>query len=173
MATSQDDSFPRLLRALVRLRQLVLARQELLAPFADSLLRALRAQLAPLAATPLAPLLAHPSDRHDWMRALLRSPQGPAAAPALRLLCEASRVRADALAWLEALFDLPHIALFYPRMFAFCEANYKKQGPDPAFVFLFIDVADAMLHAAPVLAPASPSSPLATSSRKSSTSSMS
>lgn len=154
MATSQDDSFPRLLRALVRLRQLVLARQELLAPFADSLLRALRAQLAPLAATPLAPLLAHPSDRHDWMRALLRSPQGPAAAPALRLLCEASRVRADALAWLEALFDLPHIALFYPQMFAFCEANYKKQGPDPAFVFLFIDVADAMLHAAPVLAPA-------------------
>ena len=70
-------------------------------PFADSLLRALRAQLAPLAATPLAPLLAHPSDRHDWMRALLRSPQGPAAAPALRLLCEASRVRADALAWLD------------------------------------------------------------------------
>lgn len=154
MATSQDDSFPRLLRALVRLRQLVLARQELLAPFADSLLRALRAQLAPLAATPLAPLLAHPSDRHDWMRALLRSPQGARRgarpAPAVRGLAGA----ADALAWLEALFDLPHIALFYPRMFAFCEANYKKQGPDPAFVFLFIDVADAMLHAAPVLAPA-------------------
>ena len=153
MATSQDDSFPRILRALVRLRQLTLARHALLVPFADSLILSLHVQLAPLEGTPLAPLLTHAMDRHDWMRALLRSAQGPAAAHTLRLLWEASQVRADALAWLHALFDFPHIALFYPQLFAFCEANYKKKGLNPAFVFLFIDVADAMLHASAVLAP--------------------
>ena len=61
---------------------------------------------------------------------------------------------ASTLPWLYDLFTIPHVVFFYQQLYAFCEKHYKREGQDPSFIFLFIDVVDSMLHSAQVVPPA-------------------
>ena len=153
MATSKDDSFPRLLREVVVLRQSILRQSTLVKPFMLHYAAALKTRLAALSSTPLAPVLARPMDREDWLSAFFRAPDA-SCLPSLRLYALTSTVAASTLPWLYDLFTIPHVVFFYQQLYAFCEKHYKREGQDPSFIFLFIDIVDSMLHSAQVVPPA-------------------
>ena len=150
MATNKDDSFPRLLREVVMLRQSVLQQSSLVKPFMLQYATPLKTRLAALSSTPLAPIIARPMDQEDWLRAFFRASDA-LCLPSVRLYAFTSTVAASTLPWLYDLFTIPHVVFFYQQLFAFCEKHYKRERQDPSFIFLFIDVVDSMLHSAQVV----------------------
>ena len=150
MATNKDDSFPRLLREVVVLRQTILRQASLVKPFMLQYAAALKTRLASLSSTPLAPVLVRPMDKEDWLRAIFRASDASQRLP-VRLYALTSTLATSTLSWLYDLFTIPHVVFFYQQLYAFCEKHYKREGQDPSFVYLFIDVADSMLHSAQVI----------------------
>ena len=153
MATSKDDSFPRLLEEFLSLRDLLFNHIDVITTYCKTYLSPLQARIQAIghdssASKLIQQLFGEESDENDWMRVAVQLKALPEYAPLPNLLWSYCLIHQGGTTPEVLLYrrsEIPHLAEFYPLMFAFCAENYTRKG-NFDFQFLFLDLIDMICH---------------------------
>lgn len=159
MATSKDDSFPRLLEEFLALRSLLFENLPVITAYYQTYLTPLQSRIQSICSTNSAmqnailPLFGEVCLENDWMRTIAQlepSSCTPSLANLLWCYCQVRQSLTTPEAVLYARSEIPHIASFYPLMFTFCAENYTRRG-NFDFQFHFLDLIDMLRHSRQVI----------------------
>ena len=158
MATSKDDSFPRLLEEFLSLRALLFDHIDVVTTYCTTYLSPLQARIQAIghdsnASKMIQQLFGEVCDENDWMRVVVQLKNLPEYAPLPNLLWSYCLIRQGGSTPECLLYrrsEISHLAEFYPLMFAFCAENYTRKG-NFDFQFLFLDLIDMISHSRQVI----------------------